>query len=108
MTTNKKKLLITESMSEHGWKLFKERGDIEAIEFPNMIPQKDFVALLAQHAPVHGVALGATAFGDNELDASQDMKVVARIGVGFDAINVPALSKRKVPLMVAGTANSPS
>ncbi|MGN6308862.1 MAG: hydroxyacid dehydrogenase [Xanthobacteraceae bacterium] len=108
MTTNKKKLLITESMSEHGWKLFKERGDIEAIEFPNMIPQQDFVALLAQHAPVHGVALGATAFGDNELEASQDMKVVARIGVGFDAINVPALSKRKVPLMVAGTANSPS
>ncbi|MBN8971841.1 MAG: hydroxyacid dehydrogenase [Rhizobiales bacterium] len=108
MTTNKKKLLITESMSEHGWKLFKNRGDIEAIEFPNMIPQKDFVALLAEHAPVHGVALGATAFGDNELDASQDMKVVARIGVGFDAINVPALSKRKVPLMVAGTANSPS
>ncbi|MGB3044657.1 MAG: hydroxyacid dehydrogenase [Xanthobacteraceae bacterium] len=108
MTTNKKKLLITESMSEHGWKLFKDRGDIEAIEFPNMIPQKDFVALLAEHAPVHGVALGATAFGDNELDASQDMKVVARIGVGFDAINVPALSKRKVPLMVAGTANSPS
>lgn len=108
MTTNKKKLLITESMSEHGWKLFKERGDVEAIEFPNMIPQKDFVALLVQHAPVHGVALGATAFGDNELDASQDMKVVARIGVGFDAINVPALSKRKVPLMVAGTANSPS
>lgn len=108
MTTNKKKLLITESMSEHGWKLFKDRGDIEAIEFPNMIPQKDFVALLTEHAPVHGVALGATAFGDNELDASQDMKVVARIGVGFDAINVPALSKRKVPLMVAGTANSPS
>ena len=36
------------------------------------------------------------------------MKVVTRIGVGFDAVDVPALSRRKVPLMVAGTANSPS
>lgn len=108
MATNKKKLLITESMSQHGWKLFRERGDIEAIEFPNMISAKDFDAMLRQHAPVHGVALGATAFGENELEASQDMKVVARIGVGFDAVDVPALSRRSVPLMVAGTANSPS
>jgi D-3-phosphoglycerate dehydrogenase len=36
------------------------------------------------------------------------MMVVTRIGVGFDAVDVPALSRRKVPLMVAGTANSPS
>ena len=34
--------------------------------------------------------------------------MVTRIGVGFDAVDVPALSRRKVPLMVAGTANSPS
>ncbi len=38
----------------------------------------------------------------------KDMLVVTRIGVGFDAVDVPALSRRKVPLMVAGTANSPS
>jgi D-3-phosphoglycerate dehydrogenase len=36
------------------------------------------------------------------------MLVVTRIGVGFDAVDVPALSRSKVPLMVAGTANSPS
>lgn len=108
MATNKKKLLITESMSQQGWTLFKERGDIEAIEFPNMISAADFNAMLRQHAPVHGVALGATAFGESELDSSGDMKVVARIGVGYDAVDVPALSRRKVALMVAGTANSPS
>jgi len=43
-----------------------------------------------------------------ELEASKDMKVVTRIGVGYDAVDVPALSRRKVPLMTAGTANSPS
>src|SRR5204862_3766094 len=69
---------------------------------------KDFEAKLKEHAPVHGVALGGTRFGDPELEASKDMKVVPRSGVGFDAVDVPALSRRKVPLMVAGIANSPS
>src|ERR1700686_4824646 len=108
MATNKKKILITESMSQRGRALFRERDDIELIEFPNMISAKDFEAVLKQQAPVHGVALGGTRFGEPELEASGDMKVVTRIGVGFDAVDVPALSRRKVPLMVAGTANSPS
>jgi len=108
MAANKKKILVTESFSQKGRALLAERDDIEMIEFPNMISAKDFEAMLKEHAPVHGVALGATRFGEPELEASRDMKVVTRIGVGFDAVDISALSRRKVPLMVAGTANSPS
>jgi D-3-phosphoglycerate dehydrogenase len=108
MATNKKKILVTETMSSKARALLIERDDIEVIEFPNLISAKDFEALLNAQAPVHGVALGATRFGEPELEASKDMKVVTRIGVGYDAVDVPALSRRKVPLMVAGSANSPS
>lgn len=108
MATNKKKVLVTESFSRAGRALLAKRDDIEFIEFPNMISAADFETLLRQHAPVHGVALGATRFGEPELEASGDIKVVTRIGVGFDAVDVAALSRRRVPLMVAGTANSPS
>ena len=108
MASNKKKIFITESFSQAGRTLLGERDDIEMIEFSNMISAGDFQAKLREHAPVHGVALGATRFGESELEASGDMQVVTRIGVGFDAVDVPALSRRKVPLMVAGTANSPS
>jgi D-3-phosphoglycerate dehydrogenase len=108
MASNKKKIFITESFSQAGRTLLGERDDIEMVEFSNMISAGDFQAKLREHAPVHGVALGATRFGETELEASGDMQVVTRIGVGFDAVDVPALSKRKVPLMVAGTANSPS
>src|SRR5579871_153190 len=108
MATNKKKILVTETMSPRGRSVLQERDDIELIEFPNLISAKDFEALLTAQAPVHGVALGATRFGEPELDAAKDMKVVTRIGVGYDAVDVPALSRRKVPLMVAGSANSPS
>ena len=108
MASNKKKIFITESFSQADRILLGERDDIEMVEFPNMISAVDFQAKLREHAPVHGVALGGTRFGETELEASGEMKVVTRIGVGFDAVDVPALSKRKVPLMVAGTANSPS
>ena len=108
MATNKKKIFITESMSQQGRALLKERDDIEIVEFPNMISAGDFEAMLKAQAPVHGVALGATRFGEPELEASQDMKVVTRIGVGYDAVDVPALSRSNIPLMMAGTANSPS
>ena len=108
MAANKKKIFITESMSQPGRALLKERDDIEIVEFPNMISAQDFEAMLKAQAPVHGVALGGTGFGEPELEASRDMKVVTRIGVGYDAVDVPALSRRNIPLMVAGTANSPS
>ena len=108
MASNKKKIFITESFSQAGRILLGERDDIEMVEFPNMISAVDFQTKLREHAPVHGVALGGTRFGETELEASGEMKVVTRIGVGFDAVDVPALSKRRVPLMVAGTANSPS
>jgi len=108
MASNKKKIFITESFSQAGRILLGERDDIEMVEFPNMISAVDFQAKLREHAPVHGVALGGTRFGETELEASGEMKVVTRIGVGFDAVDVPALSKRRVPLMVAGAANSPS
>jgi len=108
MATNKKKVFVTESMSQQGRVLLSERDDIELVEFPNMISAADFEALLRQQSPVHGVALGATRFGEPEIEAAGDMKVVTRIGVGYDAVDVPALSRRGIPLMVAGTANSPS
>ena len=108
MATNKKKLLIVETLSPDGRALLQERGDIEMIEFPNTISAADFNAMLRAHAPVNGVALGATAFGANEIVSSGEMKVVTRIGVGYDAVDVTALSAHRIPLMTTGVANSPS
>ena len=54
-------------MSQRGRALLKQRDDIEIVEFPNMISAGDFETLLKTQAPVHGVALGATRFGEAEL-----------------------------------------
>ncbi len=103
MTTNRKKLLLPDSMGRIGWDLLKDRDDIEAVGFPNTIGPEAFRALLRDAS---GAALGVTPFREPELEAAPRLQVVARIGVGYDAVDVPALTRRRVPLMVAGTANS--
>jgi len=106
--SNRKKLLITETMPQDAVALFAERDDVEAIPFPNAISAADFASLLRHHAPVHGVALGPTRFGAPEIAAAAGIEVVARMGVGFDAIDVPTLTAARIPLMTTGIANSPS
>lgn len=48
MATNKKKIFVTESMSQQGRALLDAREDIELVEFPNMISQPDFQAKLKE------------------------------------------------------------
>ncbi len=105
MSTNRKKLLLPDSMGRVGWDLLKDRDDIEPVGFPNTIGPEAFHALLKDAS---GAALGVTPFREPELAAAPRIQVVARIGVGYDAVDVPALTRRKIPLMVAGTANSVS
>ena len=51
MATNKKKIFVTESMSQQGRALLHARDDIELVEFPNMISQPDFQAKLKELCP---------------------------------------------------------
>jgi D-3-phosphoglycerate dehydrogenase / 2-oxoglutarate reductase len=108
MAPNRKKLLITNALGSAGWDILRARDDIEAVPFANMISATDFLALLQASGEVNGVALGGTRFGEAEIAAARGLQVVARIGVGYDAVDVPGLTRKKVPLMVTGIANSPS
>ena len=101
----KKHLLLPATLPRAGWDLLKSRGDVQATPFEFSLPTPAFRALLAG---THGVALGLTPFADPELDAAPELRVVARIGVGYDSVDVPALTRRGIPLMVTGIANSPS
>lgn len=103
MPSNRKKVLVPATMGKEGVALLSARDDIEVRSFPNNVDQSGLLPLLTE---VAGIALGVTPFRKTELDASPAMQVVARIGVGYDAVEVPALTARKIPLMVAGTANS--
>lgn len=108
MASNRKRVLHTDTMGDAGLALFRARDDIEAVPFPNLIAAADYQKLLGSFDQVNGVALGGTRFGKEEIALAKGLQVCARIGVGYDAVDVPGLTAVKVPLMVAGTANSPS
>lgn len=105
MASNKRKVLVPHTMGQEGVALLRARDDIETVVYPATITQAELLPLLQDCA---GIALSGTPFRQTEMDASPAMQVVARIGVGYDAVEIPALTARRVPLMTAGTANSVS
>lgn len=105
MASNKRRVMIPSNMDREGVDILRARDDIELVVYPHGIPQAELLPMLAD---VSGIALSATPYRQTELDASPAMQVVARIGVGFDAVEVPALSARKIPLLTTGIANSTS
>jgi D-3-phosphoglycerate dehydrogenase len=67
------------------------------------------VAAIEKHlADAGGIALGGTPFGAEALALAPDMRVVSRFGVGYDAVDVAALTARGIPLTIVGEANSTS
>lgn len=105
MATNRRKVMVPHTMGREGVDLLRAREDVETVVYPATISQADLLPMLSDCA---GIALAATPFRQTEMDASPAMAVVGRIGVGFDAVEIPALTARGVPLMTAGTANSTS
>jgi len=105
MATNRKTVLVPHTMGQQGKDVLLAREDIDTVVYLATITQSDLLPLLADAS---GIALSGTPYRQTEMDASPAMQVVARIGVGYDAVEVPALTARGVPLMTAGTANSTS
>lgn len=105
MATNKRRVMVPSNMGRQGVDILRARDDIEVVTYPSTITQADLLPMLFD---VAGIALSATPYRRTELEASPAMQVVARIGVGFDAVEIPALSERGIPLMTTGIANSTS
>ena len=101
---NRKKVLIVGRMPQAGIDVLKKRDDVDY----EILTDDRAPSLHPKLKDAHAVTLGGTAFRQAELDAAPGMMVVARLGVGFDAVEVPALNKRKIPLMTTGIANSVS
>ena len=105
MTPNKKKVMLPHTMAKAGWDVLIGRDDIEAVPYEPYITMPDLQAALRD---TDGIALSLTPLKAPEIAAAPRLRVAARIGVGYDAVDIPALTARGIPLMVVGTANSVS
>jgi D-3-phosphoglycerate dehydrogenase len=105
MTPNKKKVMLPHTLAKAGWGVLTGRDDIDAVGYDPYITMPDLQAALRD---TDGIALSLTPLKAPEIAAAPRLRVAARIGVGYDAVEIPALTARGIPLMVVGTANSVS
>src|SRR5262245_33293114 len=105
MPDQKKRLLLPTTMARPGWDLAKSRADVDAVAFPPGVAGAEYHRLLHD---TDGIALTSTPLRAADIEAAPRLRAVARIGVGYDAVDVEALTRRGIPLMTCHTDNSPT
>ncbi len=98
----KKRVMVQLAISDGIKSVFDGRDDIEVEQFSELSEDNIF-----QHIGNYDAAItGGAAFTPRLIEAASKLKILSRFGVGYDAVNVPALTKAGIPLSVAGIANS--
>jgi D-3-phosphoglycerate dehydrogenase len=95
------KVLIIQPFHEDGMKLFAARPDV-AYEVVDGTPEE----LASKIADADGVTIRTSPLQAEVLDRAERLKVVSRHGVGYDNIDVDALTRRRIPLAIAADANA--
>ncbi len=98
----KKRVMIQMPISDGMREVFDERSDIECERFTDLSEDN----LLEHIAAYDAAILGVAPFTPRIIERATQLKIVSRLGVGYDAVDVPALTQAGIPLTVVGTANS--
>jgi D-3-phosphoglycerate dehydrogenase len=96
------KVLIIGAFHEQGMKLFEGRPDV-SIE---IIDGADQAEVAEQIKDADAVTIRTSPLPASVIDRAARLKVVSRHGVGYDNIDVDALTARRIPLAVAADANA--
>jgi len=79
----------------------RESGTFDLVERPDNPPD-----LMRQVRDADAIIVRTTPINIPLLDEAGKLKLVARHGVGYDAVNVAALTERGIPLALVGDVNS--
>ncbi len=96
------KVLIAGPVHPAGQALLDARSDIDY----ELLPKAGVADLKARIAGLDGLSLRLTPLSADTIAEARRLKVVSRYGVGYDAIDVGALTARGIPLAIVGAANS--
>lgn len=98
----RKKVLVIQAVHEDGLDMLRARDDVEMIVTPN-VAQSSLVEAVAS---VHALVVRTAVINQAVIDAAPHLEVVSRHGVGYDAVDVDALTRRGVPLTLATNGNA--
>jgi D-3-phosphoglycerate dehydrogenase len=98
----KKRVMIQSVISDGIKSVFDQRDDYELDRFTELSEDN-----IVQHiANYDAVILGIQPFTARIIAAADRLKIASRIGVGYDSVDVPALTQAGIPLTIGGISNS--
>jgi D-3-phosphoglycerate dehydrogenase len=95
------KVLVVQPFHEDGMKLLEARADVSVEIVDGALEE-----LANKIADADGVTMRTSSLPAAVIERAERLKVVARHGVGYDNIDVDALTRRGVPLAIAADANA--
>lgn len=99
---SKKRVMIQMPLNEGITSVFDARDDVEYERFTELSEDN-----IVQHIGNYdAVLLGIAPFTPRIIEKADRLKIASRHGVGYDKVDVPALTKAGIPLSIAGIANS--
>lgn len=98
----KKRVMIQMPITDGIRAVFDGRDDIEYERFTELSEEN----ILQHIGNYDAVILGVAAFTARIIEKADRLKIASRHGVGYDSVDVPALTRAGIPLTVVGTANS--
>jgi D-3-phosphoglycerate dehydrogenase len=97
----KKKVLLAGRINQAGINLLAARDDIEYF-----IAESDTEDLVRLVDDVHGIVVRTARITREVVAAAPKLRVVARHGVGYDGVDVAALTERGIPLTITIHGNA--
>jgi D-3-phosphoglycerate dehydrogenase len=99
-----KTIVIDGDVHSSALAVLEVRDDIDLVK----VPLEDAAALAEAVSGANGILARSARITPELIASANGLQIVSRHGVGYDRVNIEALSARKIPLAVTGTANSPS
>jgi D-3-phosphoglycerate dehydrogenase len=96
-----KKVLVLGKIHDAGLQILRDAADVDFTELAEHVPE------IFDHLPdTDAIIVRMTKIDRKVIDAAPKLQLVARHGVGYEAVDVAALTARKIPLALVGNVNA--
>lgn len=103
--TKKRVLIDVPPIHDDGLKAFEGVPDVEIVRYYR---DDESQSLEDAIKDIDAVMVGLSIFDEKIINMAPNLKILAKHGVGYDNVDVPAATKRKIPVVVTPYANSTS
>jgi len=96
-----KRVLVVQGLHPDGLKILEERADVE----PVVLMSDNEAEIAAGAHDVSAITVRTAPITRKVIEAASNLEVVSRHGVGYDSVDVAALTTRGIPLAIANRSN---